>query len=145
MSDPDSDIRRETRSNYDPVTGSTTQVTTERRSSGAGWWVLGLAAVAVLAAVTFLATRPPASAGPNDQSLAAATALGAAQQSAQQAQASAAAAQAGSLAAQAQAIRPASPPPDTGPRQSQGSSDSESRNPPSSSSPAPQSDSNPPN
>jgi hypothetical protein len=142
MSDPDSDVQRETRSTYDPVTGSTTQVTTERRSGSAGWWVLGLAAVAVLAAVTFLATRPPASAGPNDQSLAAATALGAAQQSAQQAQASAAAAQAGSLAAQAQANKPAPPPAGAEP---QASPDSESRSPSGSSPSAPQGDSNPPN
>jgi hypothetical protein len=144
MSDPDSDVQRETRRSYDPVTGSTTEVTTERRSGSAGWWVLGLAAVAVLAAVTFLATRPPASAGPNDQSLAAATAQGAAQQSAQQAQASAAAAQAGSLAAQAQAQanKPAPPPAGAGP---QASPDSESRSPSGSSPPAPQGDSNPPN
>lgn len=144
MSDPDSDVQRETRRSYDPVTGSTTEVTTERRSGSAGWWVLGLAAVAVLAAVTFLATRQPAPAGANDQSLAAATALGAAQQSAQQAQASAAAAQSGSMAAQAQANRPPPASPDTGPRQPEGSPDSESRTPPSSSSPAPQSDSSPP-
>ncbi len=144
MSDPDSDVRRETLRSYDPVTGSTTEVTTERRSGSAGWWVLGLAAVAVLAAVTFLATRPPATA--NDQSLAAATALGAAQQSAQQAQASAAAAaQSGSLAAQALATRPASPSVDTGPRQPEGSPDSGSRSSSDASSPAPQSDSNPPN
>jgi len=144
MSDPDSDVQRETRRTYDPVTGSTTEVTTERRSGSAGWWVLGLAAVAVLAAVTFLATRQPAPAPANDQSLAVATALGAAQRSAQQAQQSAAAAQSGSLAAQAQANRPAQASPDTGPSQPQRPPDSESRNPSDSASPDTQSGSNPP-
>jgi hypothetical protein len=106
MAASDSDDQRvtETRTSYDPVTRSTTQIRTETPPSRTGAWAIGVIAVAAIAAVVFLATRSPTPAPTNDQSVAsAAAAQGVAQQAAQDAQASAATAQMGSAAAQSDA------------------------------------------
>ena len=141
-SDSDDERVTETRTSYDPVTRATTEVRREAPPRRTGAWVVGVIAVAAIAAVVFLATRSPAPAPTNDQSVAsAAAAQGAAQQAAQDAQASAATAQMGSAAAQsgarsAQADRSATAP--AAPADSgRGTQDS----PPP---PAAQSDSNPP-
>ena len=114
MSDLDPDRATETRSTSGPA-GPTSEVTrTEVRSSGAAWWAVGLVGIALIAAVTYVITRPPSSAN-TDAAVAAATQQVQSQAASQQAQSAASqaqsAAQSAAQASQSAADRAAAPPP----------------------------------
>lgn len=96
--DPNSDVT-EVRTTYDPVTASTTQVRREYRSRGPGlgWLLGGLVALAAIGAAFYLLGERKAPVAP-DPSIAAATSLGAAQASADDARDAALATQANAAA-----------------------------------------------
>lgn len=134
MSDLDPDRTSETQRTSDPR-GPTTEVTrTVERSSGAAWWAVALVGIALIAAVTYVITRPPSN---TDQAVAAATQQLQSQAASQQAQSAAAQAQAAAdSAAQASQRAASAPPPQPQPAAPDQSAPTQSRD--QGSSPPPQ-------
>jgi len=92
--EPDAPHTTEVRTTYDPLSEATTEVRrTQVRSNGAAWWAGGLVAIALIAAIAYVATHGRSTAPANDAAVATAAEEGRAQGAQEASQADAALAQ----------------------------------------------------
>lgn len=114
MSDLDPDRITEVRTTTEPYRPATEVTRTVERSNGAAWWAVGLVGIALIAAVTYVITRPQSPIN-TDAAVAAATQQVQSQDASREAQGSAAQAQSAAdsaaQASQAAAARAATAPP----------------------------------